>query len=221
MSKISVGVLGTGGVGRTLAAGLARKGYSVVLGTRDAGKAKELAEFLKANAAVKLVSQEEAVRASQVVVLAVPGAAALDVVKALRGALESGEKIVLDACNPISGGPKDGVFPFFTPANGSLMEALQEAAPGARFVKAFNSVGEALMVDPTPTLASKPTMFICGNDADAKRVVSELVVALGWEPDDVGLAGCAGPIEALCKLYCARSMNHGWEPVAFKLVKKA
>jgi len=222
MSKISVAVVGTGGVGRTLAVGLASKGYPVVIGTRDVAKATAaggaLADLAKAHAGIKVLPTQDAVKASSLVILAVPGAAALDTVKALKPVLSG--KIVMDASNPIgSGAPSGGVLPFFTAPNSSLMGALQEAVPEAKFVKGFNSVGQQLMVD--PELASKPTMFICGNDAGAKAVVSELAASLGFEADDVGPVQCAGPIEALCQLWVARGINHGFEPCAFKLVKKA
>ena len=72
----------------------------------------------------------------------------------------------------------------FTGPNDSLMERLQQRFPSARFVMAFNSVGNAVMVNPTLP-GGPPTMFYCGNDAGAKRVVADLLVKLGWQPADM------------------------------------
>ena len=94
-------------------------------------------------------------------------------------------KIVLDATNPIAESPPtNGVLAFFTGPNDSLMERLQRRAPKANFVKAFSCVGNALMVD--PKLASKPSMFICGNDSAAKEQTRGLLDQFGWETEDMG-----------------------------------
>ncbi len=71
---------------------------------------------------------------------------------------------MIDACNPIGGGPPiNGVLSYFTTLTDSLMERLQKAYPSAHLVKAFNSVGNAQMVNPH-FAGGRPTMFICGND---------------------------------------------------------
>ena len=89
-------------------------------------------------------------------------------------------KLVLDTTNPIAEAPpKNGVLQYFTAQNDSLMEQLQKAAPKAHFVKAFNSVGNLLMVN--PKLSATPTMFICGNDAGAKTTTTEILTQFGWE----------------------------------------
>jgi len=81
---------------------------------------------------------------------------------------------VFDATNPIGGGPPvNGVLSYFTPQNESLMERLQKAYPAAHFVKAFNSVGHGQMINPH-FAGGRPTMFICGDDADAKKTVAQL-----------------------------------------------
>jgi len=125
-----------------------------------------------------------------------------------------------DATNPIAEAePVDGVLQFFTAPNDSLMERLQQQFPSARFVKAFNSVGNAVMVNPT-LRGGPPTMFYCGNDADAKRVVADLLVRFGWEPVDMGTATAARAIEPLCQLWCIPGFREQRWTHAFKLIDR-
>ena len=151
--------------------------------------------------------------------LAVAGAVALDALK-LAGAANIAGKTVIDACNPIGGGPPvHGVLTFFTSLTDSLMERLQKAYPAAHFVKAFNSVGAAQMVDPQ-FAGGKPTMFICGDHEAAKRAVTTLFDEFGWETADMGALEAARAIEPLCMLWCIPGVaRNGWSPHAFKLLR--
>ena len=81
------------------------------------------------------------------------------------------------------------------------MEQLQREFTGARFVKAFNSVGAACMVNPQ-FKGGTPTMFICGNNEEAKKIVSQILDQFGWEKADMGKAEAARAIEPLCMLWC-------------------
>jgi predicted dinucleotide-binding enzyme len=111
------------------------------------------------------------------------------------------------------------VVRFFTGPNESLLEAIQAKAPKARVVKAFSCVGSALMVDPQLP-GGKPTMFICGNDADAKRQARSILDQLGWEAEDCGGAEAARAIEPLCMLWCIPGfLRNDWVH-AFKLLRK-
>ncbi|MGH8517563.1 MAG: NADPH-dependent F420 reductase, partial [Panacagrimonas sp.] len=132
-------------------------------------------------------------------------------------------KIVIDACNPIADQPPvNGVLRFFTALDDSLMERLQKEFSVARFVKAFNSVGHAHMVEPRLT-GGPPTMFICGNDAPAKKTVTALVAQLGWEAADMGMVESARAIEPLCMLWCIPVLLKGGPSApaahAFKLLR--
>ena len=120
----------------------------------------------------------------------------------------------------IGGGPPvNGVLSFFTHQNESLMEQLQKAYPAAHFVKAFNSVGNGQMVNPQ-FAGGRPTMFICGNDANAKRVVRQILDQFGWDTEDMGAVEAARAIEPLCKLWCIPGVGKGdWSPHAFKLLR--
>ena len=99
------------------------------------------------------------------------------------------------------------------------MEKIQEVLPEARIVKAFNSVGNVFMYKPDFN-GIKPTMFICGNDEDAKKTVTEILNSFGWETEDMGKAEAARAIEPLCILWCIPGMLRNQWTHAFKLLKK-
>jgi predicted dinucleotide-binding enzyme len=213
---MKVGIIGSGVVAQTLGAGFLKHGHEIALGTREPSKLKAWAAKNR-GAAVK--SFADAAKFGEVVVLAVAGEAALDALKQ-AGASALDGKTVIDACNPIGGGaPVNGVLSYFTPQNDSLMEQLQKAYPAAHFVKAFNSVGNAQMVNPR-FAGGKPTMFICGNDAGAKKIVAQILDQFGWETEDMGAVEAARAIEPLCKLWCIPGIGRGdWSAHAFKLLR--
>ena len=128
---------------------------------------------------------------------------------------------MIDTTNPIGHEPpEDGVLRFFTSPNDSLMERLQNAFPDAKFVKAFNSVGSGLMVNPSFP-SGKPTMFYCGNDAGAKAVVSRILDQFGWDGADMGTVKAARAIEPLCQLWCIPGFRENeWANHAFSLLKR-
>jgi predicted dinucleotide-binding enzyme len=193
---MKIAVLGSGHVGQTLAKGLADGGHEVRIGSREGTK---LAEFTKATGIAEGTFADVA-SAAEVVIVAVLGGAAEELVRSLAGVLAG--KVVLDTTNPIAGPPKDGMLPYFTKANESLVERLQAAAPEAKLVKWFNSVGAGLMVRPSLPRGT-PTMFVCGNDAGAKDTAAALAKELGWDTEDVGPAALGHAVEALCQLWCA------------------
>lgn len=194
-----VGVLGSGDVAKVLARGFASKGYDVKIGSRDPAKLEAFA----AEAKLGLGTFAEVAAHGEIVVLAVKGTAALDVI-ALAGEASLAGKLVFDTTNPIAETPSvNGVLTYFTGPNESLMERLQSAQPKAHFVKAWNSVGNPLMVDPQLP-GGPPTMFIAGNDAAAKTEATRILSELGWSAEDVGKVEAARAIEPLCQLWCAR-----------------
>ena len=212
---MKIGVLGSGVVAKTLAAGFLKHGHEAMLGTREPAK---LADWVAENASARVGSFAEAAEFGDLVVLAVKGSAAA---KALRaaGAQNLAGKPVVDATNPIAElPPENGVLRFFTNLDESLMEGLQREFPDARFVKAFNSVGCAGMVDPRFE-GGKPTMFICGNDDQAKKTVSGILDQFGWETADMGKAEAARAIEPLCMLWCIPGFLRNEWTHAFKLLR--
>ena len=213
---MKIGVVGSGVVAQTLGAGFLKHGHEVVLGTREAAKLKDWAAK---NPHARVGDFAAAAAFGEIVVLAVGGAVALDALK-LAGAASIAAKTVIDATNPIGGGPPvHGVLSFFTSLTDSLMERLQKAFPAAHFVKAFNSVGAAQMVNPH-FAGGKPTMFICGDRDEAKRAVTTLLDQFGWETADMGAVEAARAIEPLCMLWCIPGVaRNDWSPHAFKLLR--
>jgi predicted dinucleotide-binding enzyme len=98
------------------------------------------------------------------------------------------------------------------------MERLQREFGAARFVKAFNSVGAALMVNPK-LAGGPPSMFVCGNDEAAKTTVKGILDQFGWETVDLGTAEAARAIEPLCMLWCIPGFLRNEWSHAFKLLR--
>jgi predicted dinucleotide-binding enzyme len=213
---VNIGILGSGQVATTLASGFLKHGHSVMVGSRNPGK---LADWLAANPAGLTGTFSAAAQFGELIVLAVKGTAASEALQ-IAGHHNLAAKTVIDSCNPISEAPPDhGVLPFFTTINESLMEQLQREFPDAHLVKAFNSVGAALMVNPQFE-AGKPTMFICGNSEAAKKSVTAILDQFGWETADMGPAQAARAIEPLCMLWCLPGFLRNQWGHAFKLLKK-
>lgn len=212
---MKIGILGSGDVAKTLASGFLKHGHDVTVGTRTPAK---LADWSKANPKGRVADFSGAAQTGEVLVLAVKGSAAAEALRA-AGAANLEGKPVIDATNPIADAPPEGgVLRFFTTLDDSLMERLQREFPGARFVKAFNSVGNACMVNPQ-FKDGKPTMFVCGNDDAAKRTVCGILDQFGWEYADMGKAAAARAIEPLCILWCIPGfLRNDWVH-AFKWLK--
>lgn len=205
---MNIGIIGTGKVGTTLARRWTANGHSIMFGTRDP-------ESMHAKAAAAGIPPAragaiaEAAAFGRAVLLAVPGHAALDTVRAcgdLRG------KIVLDAINWFGAKPA-GVTT-------SLAEALAEIVPGAKVVKAFNMTGTGNMADPDYN-GVKADLFICGDDAAAKTVVTDLATNIGFDVIDAGPLNAAGLLENLAQLWVHLAYTQGMGPnVAWKLLKR-
>ncbi len=211
-----IGVIGSGQVGETLSDGFLKHGHEVMRGSREPAK---LAGWKSgAGQRAHTGTMPEAARFGEVVVLAVKGTAAAAAAESCADGLAG--KVVIDTTNPIAEAPPvNGVLPFFTRLDASLMEDLQRRVPRARFVKAFSCVGSALMVDPQLP-GGKPTMFVCGNDDAAKRQVGSLLAELGWESEDLGKAESARAIEPLCMLWCIPGfLRNDWVH-AFKMLRR-
>lgn len=210
-----VGILGSGVVSTTLADGLLRHGYAVMRGTRAPAKLNAWREAAGPHASVGTFA--EAAAFAPLVILAVKGTAAEAVVEFCAPQLA--DKIVIDTTNPIADeAPTNGVLSFFTGINDSLLERLQNKVKSAHFVKAFSCVGNALMID--PAFETPPTMFICGNNAEAKAAVGALLEEVHWEVCDLGMGEAARAIEPLCMLWCARGLTGGGWNHALKLLKQ-
>lgn len=213
---MNVAVIGSGIVGDTLAGGFLKYGHQVMRGTRSPEKLRDW--VAKAGPQASAGTFEQAARFGELVVLAVKGTAAENSIQ-LCGPANLAGKTVIDATNPIADAPPvNGVLQFFTAPNESLMERLQKKAPQAHFVKAFSCVGNALMINPN-FRGVKPTMFICGNNEEAKAKTRELLTQFGWETEDMGAVEAARAIEPLCMLWCIPGLRSGSWNHAFRLLK--
>lgn len=209
-----IGIIGSGVVGTTLADGFLKYGFQVMVGTRTLSK---LDDWKSEREKVFTGSFADAAEFGDILVLAVKGSTASDALN-LAGKTNLKGKTIIDATNPIGDiPPENGVLRFFTTLDRSLMEELQVQFPEANFVKAFNCVGSAFMVN--PVFESTPTMFICGNKADAKTEVKAILDLFGWEIEDMGTAEAARAIEPLCMLWCIPGLRENRWTHAFKLLK--
>jgi predicted dinucleotide-binding enzyme len=211
---MKVGVIGSGDVAKVLGSGLLKYGHDVTMGTREPAK---LSDWAKQNPRGKVGGFADAAKFGELVVLAVKGTAAAEALRT-AGAANLAGKVVIDVTNPIADAPPtNGVLKFFTSLDESLMERLQREFGSVRFVKAFNSVGNACFVNPQ-FKGGKPTMFMCGNDEAAKKTVSTIIDQFGWEAADMGKAEAARAIEPLCMLWCIPGfLRNDWFH-AFKLL---
>lgn len=214
---MKIGILGSGVVAQTLAAGFLKHGYETMVGSREPAK---LAEWKRENPKALLGTFSETAAFGEAVVLAVKGTVAPDALR-LAGAANLAGKVVMDSCNPIADAPPDhGVLRFFTTFDESLMERLQREFQDVRFVKAFNSVGSARMINPQYADGVRPTMFICGNDGAAKTTVGQIAEKFGWETADMGTVEAARAIEPLCILWCIPGFTRNEWTHAFKLLRQ-
>lgn len=212
---MNIGIIGSGIVAKTLAAGFADKGHSVVVGTRTPGK---LAEWLAtAGSNVNEGTFADATRHGEVVIISVNTAntdSAIEIVG--RDGFDG--KVVIDVSNPMDF--SNGVPPRFTATVGnSLGEKLQRALPDAFVVKAFNSMGFSVMTEPLFN-GEAGTHFIAGDDEDAKTKVAGLLMEFGWEVVDVGEMDQAFFLEALASLWVNFSFKSGQREQAFKLLTR-
>ncbi|HEX5056556.1 MAG TPA: NAD(P)-binding domain-containing protein [Gammaproteobacteria bacterium] len=211
---MKTGILGSGIVAQTLGSGFLKHGYEVMLGTRTPAK---LADWKSQNPRASVGAFDETAKFGELIVLAVKGTVATEVLNA-AGPKNLAGKTVIDATNPIAEAPPvNGVLKFFTGPDESLLERLQAQCKDSHFVKAFNSVGSASMVNPQ-FKGGKPTMFICGNNAGSRQAVTAILDRFGWETADMGAAEAARAIEPLCILWCIPGfLRNDWVH-AFKLL---
>jgi 8-hydroxy-5-deazaflavin:NADPH oxidoreductase len=186
---VKIAILGTGVVGRTLAAGLAAAGHDVVIGTRDPEATLARAEpdqmgtppyrdWQEQHADVTLRAYAEAAAHGEVVVNATAGEGALSVI-GLAGPQRLAGRVLVDVSNPLD---FSAGFPptLAIKDTDSLAEAIQRAVPEAKVVKTLNTVTAAVMVDPGSVAGGDHTVFLSGDDAEAKATVAGLLEQLGW-----------------------------------------
>jgi predicted dinucleotide-binding enzyme len=202
---MKIGIFGTGGVARSLAARLASLGHLVVLGTRDVKEAMAdertdaygnppYRQWQEGHPDVRLATLADAARHGELVINALAGVGTLSGLRA-AGASNLNGKVLIDLANPLD--PASGMPPALFVANtDSLGEQIQREFPGVRVVKSLNTVNAYLQVEPGKLGDGLHTMFVSGNDAEAKRQVTQILKEwFGWKDvidlgDISGARGC-------------------------------
>ncbi len=222
---MNAGILGSGIVGQTVGRKLAKLGHSVVLGTRDPanvdekkGYAGSLAEWLAAAGSnAHLGTFAQAAEHGDIVVNALGGLVALDVLKPLAAALDG--KVLIDISNPLdfSRGMPPSVLTY---DGASLAETLQQALPGVRIVKTLNTMTAALMVDPQQLAEGDHSVFLSGDDAAAKEQVADLLRSFGWS-DIIDMGGLitARGAELILPIWLQLFGTFGHPQYNFKIVR--
>jgi predicted dinucleotide-binding enzyme len=212
---MKLGFIGAGGVAQTLGGAFADKGYDVMLSTRSPEKLNEWAAKTGDKASVG--SFEDAAKFGDIVFIATLGERALDAIS-LAGRDHLNGKTVIDLTNPLDF--SHGAPPRFTATVGnSLGEIIQRALTRANVVKAFNTIGASIMIDPDFN-GQAGTLFIAGDSEEAKDDVTKLAEEFGWEVADAGGIDQAFFLEAMASLWVNYGFKHNQWQQAFKLLVK-
>jgi predicted dinucleotide-binding enzyme len=220
---MNIGVLGTGMVGETIATALTEKGHNVRMGSRSASNEKAAAWVKRSNNHATQGDFNDAAAFGEIVFLCLNGAHALDAVRSIDADSING-KIVIDVTNPLdfSKGMPPRLIEGLNNST-SLGEEIQNALPGAKVVKTFNTVTASVMVNPKLVNNGDHTLFICGNDADAKNKVKHFLVdTFGWKPEnllDLGGIVAARGTEAYVPFWVMMMQANGSPMFNVKVVK--
>jgi len=206
-----IAIVGSGNIGGGLGRLWTARGYDVVYAARDAASPK-LSELLEGGRA-RAAPVKEAAGMADVVVLAVPWAAAPD---AIRAAGDLSGKVLVDCTNPVASGLAGLTLGHTT----SAAEQVAEWAEGARVVKAFNSIGAKNLAAPDFG-GQRASVFICGDDIEAKHVVRKIAEDLGFDVVDTGPLAAARLLEPLGMLWIRLAYAQGFGPdIAFRLMRR-
>jgi 8-hydroxy-5-deazaflavin:NADPH oxidoreductase len=214
---MKVGILGSGDVAKALGTGFVTLGHEVRLGSRTAGNPKTAAWAKGTNGKGSTGTFADAAAFGDVIVLATLGVATVDAIRQ-AGVSRFDGKVVIDATNPLAFSAQ-GVPSLAIGHTTSQGEVNQKAVPKAHVVKAFNIVGNVSFFRPKfPN--GPPDMYICGNDAAAKKKVTEILHDFGW-PSVLDIGGIEGSreLESLCILWVKSAIGLGDFKVAFKLLR--
>jgi len=214
---MKIGILGSGDVGQAIGRGLVTLGHDVHLGSRAAANERALVWARAMGPKASVGTFADSASFGELVVLATLGIAA-DSALAIAGLERFRGKVVIDATNPLAVTP--GVAPALAIAGeDSGGERVQRLLPEARVVKAFNTVGFPLMFRPELP-GGPPDMFIAGNDAAAKAVVTDLLKGFGWGAVDTGGIASSRYLEAMCLVWILSAATSGNWNQAFKMLRK-
>lgn len=216
---MKVGVLGTGAVGRAVAGRLSGLGHEVTIGTRDASDTagrEEYAAWAGENSGVGLAGFAEAADGAELVVNAAGGDVSIGILEQAAAGLAG--KVLLDVSNPLD--HSQGFPPRLSVSNDdSLAEQIQRAHPDARVVKTLNTMNNSVMVDPQQ-LGEPTTVFVSGDDADAKTTVTGLLEEMGHQDVlDLGGLETARGAEMWLPLWIRIAMSLGGSDFNIKVVR--
>jgi predicted dinucleotide-binding enzyme len=224
---MQIAMIGGGGVGQTLGAGLMAKGHSVVIGIRNPSpaeleKPRAQGDTLKAwitKTGATVTDYATAAKGAEIIINVTPGQHSLEALRS-AGAGNLAGKVLIDVANPLdfSAGMPPFLDPAFTGAT-SLAEQIQAAFPDAKVVKAFNTVAAAVMVAPA-LIPGEHDLFISGNDSAAKDLVKGIAKGLGWISfADLGDLVGARAQEAVLPVWVRLWMVGGTPLVNLKVVR--
>ncbi|TMF95521.1 MAG: prephenate dehydrogenase/arogenate dehydrogenase family protein [Chloroflexi bacterium] len=196
---MKIGIIGSGNVGKALAAAGTRAGHTVTLSARSPEKAQEAAKATNSHAAG---SNQEAVKDADLVVLAVPADKVDDVVGSLASELDG--KVIVDVTNRV-----DVKDPGQVLDGSSMAEHIQKRAPKAHVVKAFNYAFASKMSDPKVG-GTRLDGFVAGDDEAAKQKALEFIESIGFRPLDAGPLTMARALEAMGLLNIVLQIRNNW-----------
>jgi len=210
---MKIGIIGSGNVGGALGTGWSRAGHEVIFSSRNP-QSKEMKELVaKAGPRATAAATADAARAADVVLLATPWGAAE---QAVRSAGDLKGKVLIDAVNPLLPDLSGLTLGTTTSAG----EQVAQWAPGAKVVKAFNTVGANIMAD-SRFANGRVVLFYCGDDADAKKTVHQLVADLGFEAIDAGPLKQARLLEPFALLWISLAFQGGFgREIGFEFLRR-
>jgi predicted dinucleotide-binding enzyme len=196
---MSISIIGAGNVGMALGQALAHQGKRIIFGVTEPGKYQQAVE--KIGSGVSLTNTQQAIIASEVVMLAVPYAAVSLVAQSVP---DWQGKILVDATNPLA----PGLSGLLLGTTTSGAEELAKVARGARVVKAFNTTGAENLAD-TRYPDGMPLMPVCSDDADARERIMALAALIGFDPVDMGLLSSARYLEPFAMTWIHLAIKQG------------
>lgn len=191
---MNIGILGSGRVGSALGRQWASRGHAVMFGSRTPDRLRDMVKAAGPNA--RAGTSAEVIGFADVILLSVPWTAVRETVTSVpdwRG------KVLIDAVNRLRDiPPADSI--------GTSSEDVAHWARGARVVKAFNTIGSEVMDQPVFD-GDRAVLLLCGDDADAKMIVSGLAEEIGFEPVDVGGIKMSEVVDHMTRLWVGLAMN--------------
>lgn len=219
MDGMNIGVLGTGVVGRSIATRLVELGHVVALGTRDPANpvAQEWLARVGTARGARVATFADTAAHGAMVINATSGAASIAALK-LAGERNLHGKVLLDVANPLDF--SQGMPPTLSVANtDSLGEQIQRSFPEVKVVKSLNTVNVEVMIHPQ-RLPGEHTMFVAGDDAEAKATVADLLRSFGWRSIlDIGGIQAARGMEAYVLLWVTLRATQGTTAFNIRLVR--